>query len=171
MENNLTPITRISKFFSEDDFNLHMELGREYLHGDINMKVIVYRVDTNATDVDNVYSEAGKDQIKYLPPVEINCLVRISEPRNSTYKNGMVRYLEPGNMAIYVYIKELNDSNIEIKYGDYIGYNESENKIRYYNVVDDGRVVSDSKHSHFGYKPGWRTIICAPAQENEFRGV
>jgi hypothetical protein len=170
MENKL-PISRLSKFFSENDFDLHMELGKEYLHGDVNMKIILYRVDINASDTDNIYAEAGKDQIKYLTPVEINCLVRIADPKNSAYKNGMVRYLEPGNMAIYVYLKELNDLNVEIKLGDYIGYEESENFIRYYSVTDDGRVVSDNKHSHFGYKPGWRTIICAPAQENEFRGI
>lgn len=168
---NTTPISRISKFFSEDDFNLHMELGREYLHGDVNMTVMVYRVDVNTTDTNSIYAQAGKDQIKYLPPVEVNCLIQIAGPKNSSYKNGLLRYLEPGNMLMSVYIKHLEELGIEIKLGDYIGYAESETKIRYYTVSDDGRVVSDNKHSHFGYKPAWRSITCVPAQENEFRGI
>ena len=38
-------------------------------------------------------------------------------------------------------------------------------------VVLDGYVRSDNKHTYGGYKPFYRTITCAPAQETEFRGV
>jgi hypothetical protein len=170
VENKL-PLTRISKFFSTDDFNLHMEMGQEYLHGDINMKVVLYRVDRGKTETDDVYAEVGKDQIKYLPPIEINGIVRIEEPKNVSYKNGLDRYLEPGNLIFSVYIKHLEELKVDIRYGDYIGYPESESKLRYYMVTNDGKVVSDNKHSHFGFKPSYRTITCAFSQENEFRGV
>lgn len=170
MENKL-PISRLSKFFSEDDYNLHISLGQEYLHGDLNMKLVLYRVDKTRTDKDDIYGEAGKDEIVFFPPVEFNGVVRIEEPKNSTYEKGMVRYLEPGNLNVSVYIKHLNDLQIDIRIGDYIGYPESEEKIRYYTVVNDGKVTSDNKHKHFGYKPHYRTILCVPTQENEFRGV
>ena len=65
----------------------------------------------------------------------------------------------------------MDELNVDIKYGDYIGYVESENKIRFYNVVNDGKVISDGTHSMFGYKSFYRTITCSPTQENEFRGV
>lgn len=170
MENKL-PINRLSKFFSTDDFDLHIQMGQEYLHGDLNMKLVLYRVDRAKTDKDAVYAEVGKDEIKYFPPIEFNALVKIDEPKNSSYKNGTLRYLEPGNLLIQVYIKHLEELKIDVRYGGYIAYPESEGRVRYYNVINDGKVTSDNKHNHFGFKPYYRTITCAPVQEGEFRGV
>jgi hypothetical protein len=170
MENKL-PITRLSKFFSQDDFDLNIQMGEEYLHGDINMKLVLYHVDRTKSGKDDVYGETGKDEMVYFPPVEFNGLVRIVEAENKSYKSGYLRYLEPGNMVISVYIKELTDLNIDIRFGDYIGYPESESRIRFYTVSNDGKVVADGKHKMFGFKPHYRTIICVPTQENEFRGI
>lgn len=170
MENKL-PITRLSKFFSNDDFDLHMKMGQEYLHGDINMTLVLYRVDKTKSDNDDIYAEAGKDQVRFFPPVEFNGLVRIEEPKNATYNAGLARYLEPGNLFVSVYLKHLEELGIDISFGDYIGYAESESRIRYYTVTNNGKVTSDNKHNHFGFRPYYRTITCAPTQENEFRGV
>ncbi len=169
--NNKLPITRLSKFFSQDDFDINIQMGQEYLHGDLNMKLVLYRVDRSKTDSDSVYAEAGNGEIKYFPPVEFNALVKIDEPKNSSYKGGLLRYNEPGNLILSVYIKHLEELKVEIKYGDYIGYQDSEDKVRYYTVTNDGKVTSDNKHKMFGFKPHYRTITCAPTQEGEFRGI
>jgi hypothetical protein len=168
---NKLPITRINKFFSQEDFDLNIRMGQEYLHGDINMKLVLYRVDRTKSDIDGVYAEVGKDGIRYFPPIEFNGLVKIDQPKNSTYKDGLVRYLEPGNLTVSVYIKHLEELGIDIKYGDFVGYQESEDRVRYYTVTNDGKVTSDNKHKMFGYKPHYRTITCVPSQENEFRGI
>lgn len=168
---NKLPITRLSKFFGEEDFNLQIQMGQEYLTGDLNMKLVLYRVDKQKTEKDNVYGEVGQDEIKYFPPVEFNALVKVEAPKNTSYKNGMLRYLEPGNLTLSVYIKHLEDLGIDIKYGDYIGYPETEDKIRYYTVSNDGKVTSDNAHNLFGYKPYYRTITCTYVQDNEFRGI
>jgi hypothetical protein len=146
-------------------------MGMEYLHGDLNMKPVLYSVDRTTTAKDDIYGEIGKDEIKYKPPVEFHALVHIVTAENKSYGSGFLRYLEPGNMVLSIYIKELNDLGIDIKFGDYIGYPDSETRIRYYTVSNDGKVTADNKHHHFGYKPSYRTIICVPTQENEFRGV
>lgn len=168
---NKVPISRLSKFFSQDDFDLQVQLGQEYLHGDVNMKLVLYRVDREKTDIDNVYGEVGKDEIKFLPPVEFNGLVKIEEPKNATYKNGLLRYSEPGNLTVNIYLSHLEELGIDIRYGDYIGYPESDDKLRFYTVTNDGRVVADNKHKMFGFKPHYTTITCAYAQDTEFRGV
>lgn len=170
MENKL-PITRLNKFFSQSDFDLQVEIGKEYLHGDINMKLVLYSVDRSKTDIDAVYGEVGKDGVKFFPPVEFNAIVKIEEPKNSSYKDGLLRYNEPGNLTLSVYISHLKELGIEITYGDYIGYADSEERLRFYTVTNDGKVTSDNKHKMFGYKPHYRTITCAPVQENEFRGI
>jgi hypothetical protein len=74
-------------------------------------------------------------------------------------------------MTLSVYIKHLEELKVDIKYGDFIGYPESETRTRYYNVSNDGKVTSDNKHNMFGFKPYYRTILCVPAQEFEFRGI
>jgi hypothetical protein len=98
-------------------------------------------------------------------------LVKIEEPKNSSYKGGLLRYNEPGNMTLSVYIKHLEELKVDIKYGDFIGYPESETRTRYYNVSNDGKVTSDNKHNMFGYKPYYRNIVCTAVQDNTFRGV
>jgi hypothetical protein len=70
-----------------------------------------------------------------------------------------------------VYIKTLNDLEIDINLGDYVGYYDSENFVRYYTVVDDGRVYSDLKHIYKGYKPFYRTITGSPVGTDEFRAL
>lgn len=165
------PITRLNKFFGQEDYDLNIQIGQEYLHGDLGMKLVLYRVDRSKTDGDSVYAEAGQDQIRYFPPVEFFGLVKIDAPKNTTYKTGLVRYNEPGNMTLSVYMKHLEELKIDIKYGDYIGYPENENKTRFYVVTNDGKVVTDNKHNMWGFKPFYRTITCAISQEGEFRGV
>lgn len=168
---NRLPITRVSKFLSQNDFDLQISMGTEYLHGDLNMKIIVYQVDTEKTDIDNVYSEVGKDQIQFFPPVEINASIMIEKSENKSYTDGLMRRNEPGTLYCSIYINHLEELGIDIKYGDYIGYPETEDKIRYYSVSNDGKVVTDNTHSMFGYKPFYRTITCAPVLDNEFRGI
>ena len=170
MDNKL-PITRLSNFISQDDFDINIQMGQEYLHGDINFKLVLYRVDREKTSIDDVYAEVGLDEIKYFPPMEFNALVKIEEPKNSTYKTGLLHYNEPGNMILSVYIKHLSELGVDIRYGDYIGYPESETRTRFYTVTNDGKVTSDNKHSMWGYKPHYRTITCAPVQDKSFRGV
>jgi hypothetical protein len=79
--------------------------------------------------------------------------------------------MEPGNIRISVYQSHLDELGIEVDFGDYIGYYETEKRVRYYSVANDGRVVSDNKHTYAGYKPFYRTIVAVPVNDNEFRGL
>ena len=51
------PIERLNKFFSQDDFELEIDFGREWLEGDINIKVILYQVDRVESTIDDIYSD------------------------------------------------------------------------------------------------------------------
>ena len=76
-----------------------------------------------------------------------------------------------GNIEVGVYQRHLDELQIEITQGDYLGYYENETKVRYYSVWDDGRITSDLKHSYGGYKAFYRTIKAVAITENEFRGL
>ena len=146
-------------------------MGEEWLLGDMNFTLVLYRVDRQKTNSDDVYGEALSDAIQFLPPVEFKGYVKVEAPSNVDMGSSKIYQTEPGNLQVSVYQKSLNELDIEINLGDYIGYYETETRVRYYSVVDDGRVVSDNKHTYGGYKPYYRTIIAAPANENEFRGI
>jgi len=170
--NKITPITRINKFFSEEDFSLEIEMGREAIEGDGNFTVILYRVNRQLTESDNVYGEASKDGIKFYPPVELKVIPIIGEPENKTYNsNGSLRYLQDGKLTFGIYDAQLTDLDTQISYGDYIGYPVTETEIRYFSVVNDGIKNFDNKHTIMGYKGAFRTIDCASVDASEFRGL
>jgi|TARA_R110000824_G_scaffold27124_3_gene92509 hypothetical protein len=171
MSNKKVPITRISKFFGSEDFALEQSIGMEWLHGDMHFTLVLFRVDKKLSDVDDVYGEAGKEEIRYKAPVEIKGYVDIAEAQNKSYASGLVNQMEPGNLTFSVYMKHLGELDVDINYGDYIGYNETEETMRYYVVVDDGRVTSDNIHTIGGYKAFYRTIKCSFVSENEFDGI
>jgi len=106
-----------------------------------------------------------------MAPVELKGLVQVMAPTNKFYGNSRVEIQEPGSMKFSVYQKTLDDLGVEIWMGDYFGYYESEDRVRYYVVSDDGYVKSDNKHTYGGYKPFYRTITATWVSENEFRGI
>jgi hypothetical protein len=167
----LVPITRLGKFFGGEDYTLDINMGQEWLEGDMNFTVILYRIDRYKTKTDDVYGEALQDAIQFLPPVEIKGYVQIMASTNIKLGQSKVEQEEPGNIKFSVYRDYLNNLGVDIAFGDYLGYYETESRVRYYSVADDGRVVTDNKHTYGGYKPFYRTIIGTPVNENEFRGI
>ncbi len=171
MSKRKIPITRLEKFFGSEDFELDIAMGREWLEGDMNFRLVLYRVDKQKTKTDDVYGETVEDGIKFHPPVEFRGYVQVEQPENQNYGQSSMSQMEPGNLKVGVYQDTLDDLSIEIEYGDYIGYYETESRVRYYSVVNDGRVVSDNKHTYGGYKPFYRSIVASPVNDNEFRGL
>ena len=167
----LVPITRLGKFFGGEDFDLDIGMGQEWLEGDMNFTIVLYRIDRYKTKKDDVYGEVLEDGIQFMAPVELKGLVQVMAPINKFYGNSKVEIQEPGNMKFSIYQKQLEDLNVEIFMGDYIGYYETEDRVRYYSVSDDGYVRSDNKHTYGGYKPFYRTITATWVSENEFKGL
>lgn len=166
---SIIPITRINKWFSEEDFKLENEMGREAIEGDGNFTVILYRVDREMTEYDDVYGEASKDGIRYFPPVELKVVPIMAEAENKAYNsNGSMRYLQDGQFTFGIYDAQLTDLKTQISYGDYIGYPVTETEIRYFSVANDGLKNYDNKHTIMGYKGAFRTVICAPVDASEF---
>jgi hypothetical protein len=168
---NKVPITRLGKFFGSNDFDLDISMGEEWLVGDMNFTCVLYRIDRYKTKTDDVYGETVSDGIKFLPPIEFSAFIQVMAPENKLLGSTRVDQMEPGNIRISVYQKTLDDLGIDINFGDYIGYYETETLVRYYTVNNDGRVVSDNKHTYAGYKPFYRTIMASPVGPNEFRGL
>lgn len=173
MENKrIIPITRINKFFSSEDFDLEISMGREAIEGDGNFTLILYKVNRQLTESDNLYGEASKDGIRFYPPIELKVMPSIAAPENKTYdKNGSNRYIQDGRLSFSIYSSQLDELKTIIDYGDYIGYPVTETEIRYFSVVDNGIKNYDNKHTIMGYKGAFHTVVCAPVDSSEFRGL
>lgn len=168
----LVPITRLGKFFGGEDLSLDIGMGEEWLIGDMNFTVILYRIDRTKTETDDVYGEVLEDGIQFMAPVELKGYVQVMAPSSKLYgTNSRIEIQEPGNMKFSFYLKTLEDLGVEIFMGDYLGYYESEDRVRYYVVSDDGYVRSDNKHTYGGVKPFYRTVVATYVSENEFRGI
>jgi hypothetical protein len=171
MGERLVPITRLGKFFGAEDYALDIGMGEEWLIGDMNFTVILYRIDRRKTKTDDVYGEVLQDGIQFLSPVELKGYVQVMAPTKKLLGNSKVGQDEPGNMRFSIYQKTLDDLGVEIFQGDYFAYYETEDRVRYYVVADDGFVKSDNKHTYGGYRPFYRTIVATWVSENEFRGI
>ena len=167
----LVPITRLGKFFGGEDYALDIGMGEEWLLGDMNFTVILYRIDRYKTKTDDVYGEVLEDGIQFMAPVELKGLVQVMAPQNKLLGSSKIKQDEPGNMKFSIYQKTLDDMDVNIFMGDYLGYYETEDRVRYYTVIEDGLVKSDNKHTYGGYKPFYRTVTATWVSENEFRGI
>jgi hypothetical protein len=166
------PITRSNKFFSREDFDLEINFGREFVEHDGNFNVVLYRVDRNLTTYDDLYTEASVDGIRFLPPIELKVFPTINKSENKSYNNnGSLRYLEDGNLIFDIYQKQLDELNVELNFGDYIGYQVDEKNMRYYSVTDDGLKNYFTSQTIMGYKSAVRQINCAIVDLDEFKGL
>ena len=64
--------------------------------------------------------------------------------------------------------EQLDELNCDINYGDYIGFADREDNIKYFTVTNDGKIYSDNAHTRVGYKGYYRSITCVTADANEF---
>jgi hypothetical protein len=165
------PISRMNKFYDETDFSLENEMAREYIEGDLNIVVVLFQVDKIESEKtgDDVYGEVDGDKIKFKAPKELNVRITL-EPSvpNTSYAGGHVQYSDYGNLSFTVFMDHLKELDVDISYGDYIGYPDREDNIKYFTVSDDGRVNSDNTHTRLGYKSYYRSITCVTADLDEF---
>ena len=162
------PINRNGKFYDEIDFGIENEMAREYVEGDLNFVVVLFQVDRTETQVDAVYGEAKSNEIRFKAPKELRVKLALEEAENKSYSAGMNRILDYGNLKFHVFQEQLTELNCDISYGDYIGYSDREDNIKYFTVTNDGKIFSDNAHTRLGYKGYYRTITCVTTDANEF---
>ena len=86
----LVPITRLGMFFGGEDYDLDIGMGQEWLEGDMNFTIVLYRIDRYKTKKDSVYGEVVEDGIQFMAPIELKGLVQVMAPVNKLYGNSKV---------------------------------------------------------------------------------
>lgn len=172
LNNKKIPITRLSKWYDETDFQLDIEMGREFLEGDNNFTVVLYQVDRQKTNFDDIYGETLQDELRFKPPVELKVLIELESNDIKTYNsNGTLSYKDYGNLIFFIYTKQLEEKKCNIIIGDFIAYADREDNVKYFKVVDDDRINSENAKTFGGYKAFYKKIVCVTTDTTEFRGV
>ena len=163
------PIVRHNLFFSEEEWELEKDFTREAIEQDLNQNVILFRVDRVLSVVDDLYNEGGKKELIFKPPVRLQIYGYLDDPENKTYNqdSGTLRYQQDGKLNMTVLIDQLEELDVEIRYGDYIGYPVTETEIRYFSIVDDGLKSYHDGQTILGYKPTFRKMVAAPVEDDE----
>jgi hypothetical protein len=161
------PINRMQKFYDSSDFSLENEMAREWMEGDLNMVVVLFEVDRIKSNVDDVYGEASSSELKFKPPKELNVRILIDEATKDSYAEGQHRFEDYGDLTFTVFTDHLEELNAHIHYGDYVGYVDFEDNIKYFTVYDDGAIYSDNSHTRVGFKGYYKTIKCKTADPDE----
>jgi activator of HSP90 ATPase len=160
-------------FFSKSDFDLEIEIARDYMEGDMNQTVILFEVDLSKTNADDIYHEASRKNIRFKTPVELTVRYEItdSEMRSYDKSNNKGLYSKPGILDFTVLTATLEEVDRDIKRGDYIGVQITPDEIIYFTVFDDGKVSSYSNsNTMYGVKPFYRHVKCNYVDPVEFEG-
>lgn len=164
---NTTPVNRNNLFYSEDDFQFETDIVEGYIEEDLNQSVVVYEVDRNKTNTNEIYKEAKKDTIRFKPPKEVPCMFEIEDPQLNAFdsQSNTGVYQVSGNLTLYVMPKTLEKYKCDIKRGDYVAIQVDTSRMSYFTVTDDGKVNNSNKNVIGAYKTGWRLIKASPCQE------
>jgi len=172
------PINRNSLFYSEESYQYDQAIAKDYVETDVNQTLILYRVDLERTNLDDIYNETGDKNIKFKTPIEFNCIYKLNDSEEMAYdKNkSMGLYIKVGKLNFNVLQSTLDELSIEINVGDYICL-INDNRVNskwpnklYFTVADDGRGTFANSQTVYGYKPFFRRCIANYVDENEFNG-
>lgn len=167
MANKKIPISRLNKFYDKTDFDLENDMAREYVEGDLNFTVVLFEVDRTTSVTDDIYAEASSNELKFKPPKELKVRLLLEDSTKESYAEGHIRYEDYGDLIFTIFVEQLEELGSDIIYGDYIGYPDKENNIKYFTVYDDGKIFSDNSHTRLGYLGYYRTIKCKTADFDE----
>jgi len=161
---------RVNKFYDEFDFEFDTEIAQDIIDEDSNFVVVLYRIDRNYTNYDDVYGESKRGEIIYQPPVELKVLLTLAVANNSTYnKNaGTLRNEAFGNLEFTVQEREMKRKNVDITYGDIIGLPVDGNLV--YFSVSDPNYLTNTTQMLYNIKTYFRKVKCVVINKNEFNG-
>jgi len=159
---------RYGLFMTENSFNLDVMYGRNFLQTDNAQTVVLHKINVNQTQVHALYGQAKSKDKKFFAPVQISVMVNVEESKQEYYGSaqGGIARDDTGSLSFGVYLKELEEKQVEIDRGDVIEYNMSGQKKRYYEVESANNVTDETNKTIGGFKPYWKKIICIPIKED-----
>lgn len=159
---------RFGLFMNKNSFDLDIEYGRNYLQTDNVQTVIIHKINITKSKTHSLYGQSKtKDKI-FFPPVKLNVMVTVQPNEQSYYGNnpGGITREDTGKLVFGVYLKELEEKKTEINRGDYVEYNLSGNKNRYYEIENAENIFDTTDKTIGGFKPYWKKVTAVPVKED-----
>jgi hypothetical protein len=160
--------SRYGLFMNDDSFNLDVMYGRHYIENDVVFRINLYRINIIESKAHDLYGQAKAKDKKYFPPVELHGIVDINDNEQVNYgsgEGGIVRE-DTGILTFGVYLEELNENKTEINRGDIIAWNQSGEKIRYYEVHKASNVTDQTTNTIAGMRPYYKLVEAFPVKED-----
>ena len=162
----MKPNKTINKFFGESTFNFFQDLAMEYVEGHLSQTVRLYQLDPEKSEIHEIYGTRSSRGKVFKPPVELYARVLLEEQSNESYTDGnKVRYNEIGNLKVHIMLKHLQEQNVEVNYGDYIGYTLDGKEV-IFEVSDNQSKDLANKFTMGGYAAVWKTLHCVPTDKS-----
>lgn len=159
---------RESNYFDLSDFKLEVEMGREYLETDIPATVLLYNIDYKKTKVHALYGESRASEKIALAPVEIRVKFNVEESKSEYIGDSMIAKQWAGKLVFTVYTLELEEKQVDINRGDYIGLRDANNNLRFYEVYENDKVNSANEKTIAGIESYYRKIEAVPVDKDVF---
>ena len=159
---------RMGLFMTDNSFDLDIMYGRNFLQTDNAQTVRIHKINLIKTKSHDLYGQSKTKDKAFMPPVVISVMVTIEDGQQEYYggNQGGISRDDSGNISFGVYLKELNDKELEIDRGDIIEYNMSGEKNRYYETESANNVTDETNKTIGGFKSYWKRIVGVPVKED-----
>lgn len=159
---------RMGLFMTNNSFDLDVMYGRNFLQTDNAQEVIIHKINLIETKSHSLYGQAKTKDKKFMPPVRISVMITVEEGKQENYGGnpGGIARDDTGSLVFGVYLKELEEKQLEIDRGDIIEYNLSGEKSRYYEVESANNVTDETNKTIGGFKPYWKRVVSIPVKED-----
>ena len=156
---------RFGLFMTEKSFETDKLFARNYIENDIKQIVDLYRIDIINTKSNKLYGTTSSKR-KFLTPVALNAMVEVEPSVSESYGDSGLMRSDTGNITVKLFLKELEERDIDINQGDIVKYNMSGQKDRYYEVFDPQNVTDVTSQTIASMRPFFRIIKARPVKED-----
>lgn len=157
---------RYGMFMSDNSFELDIMYGRTYLETDSPFKVKYYQLDITKTVVDDLYGESKPGDKKFFPVIEFHVMLDVDDGETKYLGEDGLPRNDSGPLTFGIYLKEIEEKKRDIIRGNYVSFNFSGEKERFYEITDADNVSDLTSRTIGGYKPYWKKITAIPVKED-----
>jgi hypothetical protein len=165
---SINPAGREGDFFKMKDISFELKVGQEYLKQDIPSTVFLYQIDITKTDNDDIYGETHSSEKVTLPRIELQVKLTVEDSETIFLGESGISKEVAGDLTFTIYNEELEKHKVDIRLGDYIGMIDTNDKMRYYEVIKRNKINNSNKNSLAGIKSFYREIKCKYVQSDVF---
>lgn len=159
-----------SGFFDMRDFNLEIEMGRDYMKQDIPASVLFFKIDYQKSKTHSLYGESRASEKIVLAPVELKVRFIVEDSQGGFMQGGEVSRQYAGDLIFTIYEDEILEKKVDIKRGDYIGLKNGKNVVQYYEIYDADTMNVSNNRTIGGLKSYYKKIRCSIVDKDVFNG-